>query len=98
MQKKFELLFDAAHGWLKVTDGDLRTVGLTRDDFSAYSYSHGDTLYLEEDRDAYTFAQAYRREFGTDPKIIELSDGYQSPIRGLDRLSPSLNNFDEIPF
>jgi len=97
MQKKFEFLYDAAHGWLKVTDGDLRQVGLTRDDFSAYSYCFGDTLYLEEDCDAYTFARAYRREFGTDPSVIELSDGIESPIRGLDRLSPSLN-FDEIPF
>ena len=97
MQKKFQFFYDAAHAWLKVTDEDLHEVGLTRDDFSAYSYCFGNAVYLEEDADAYTFVRAYRREFGNDPSVIELSDGVESPIRGLDRLSPSLN-FDEIPF
>ena len=97
MQKKFEFLYDAAHGWLKVTDADLREVGMVRGDFSAYSYCHGDTLYLEEDADAYLFVRAYRREFGSDPEVIELCDGYQSPIRSMDRIEPSFA-FDEIPF
>ena len=40
---------DNGHGWLEVSQADLNRAGLTRLDFSGYSYVDGDTLYLEED-------------------------------------------------
>lgn len=94
--KRFKFYYDAAHGWLEVTDEDVRQVGLTRNDFSAYSYTYGDKLYLEEDCDATTFVIAYEKIHGKI-KTVSLEDGYDSPIRSMPRLKIE-HDFDEIPF
>jgi|TARA_R110000744_G_scaffold104014_1_gene199238 hypothetical protein len=51
MQKEYTHHHDKAHGWLEVPVSDCFEIGLEPDDFSAFSYRDGDTLYLEEDCD-----------------------------------------------
>jgi hypothetical protein len=94
MARKFDFHTDAGHGWLKVHSKDLHDIGLSVADFSAYSYRDGAWLYLEEDLDAGTFIkqwEATRGEF----EVRHLDDGYDSPIRDLDRL-PSLARMSSI--
>ena len=55
---------DAGHGWLEVTTRQLKEVGLTPGDFSAYSYQRRDVLYLEEDVDASVFLRTWEAHKG----------------------------------
>ena len=83
---------DNGHGWLEVSQSDLNRVGLTRLDFSGYSYADGDTLYLEEDCDARIFLDAYRAKLGAPALTENYIDGL-SPIRDVPRL-PHIANED----
>ena len=51
MKKQTLIYFtDSGHGWLKVSRDDLATLGLT-EKISLFSYTRGDSVYLEEDCD-----------------------------------------------
>ena len=82
--RKFKFHYDAGHGWLKVHALDLLDIDMEVRDFSAFSYRDGDWLYLEEDCDAGKFLSTYERKF-EGFKIVEVDDGYDSPIRNLPR-------------
>lgn len=93
---RFTLYYDAAHGWLAVTEAQAHSVGLSEGDFSAYSYRKGDTLYLEEDLDASVFIRAWEAKHG--PILIHAVDhGDYSPIRNMDDVRPR-THADEIAF
>ena len=54
---KIKYYHDAGHGWLAVKRNLLRESGL-EEEISAFSYQKGQTVYLEEDCDAYKFVKA----------------------------------------
>ena len=83
----FEFHYDAGHGWLKVTRADVKAVGLTEADFSAYSYADAQHLYLEEDCDAGVFVQAFEAMKGMRHEFAEIDDGDDSFIRSKARLA-----------
>ena len=61
---------DPGHGWIEVPIVDLVVLGLqTR--ISGYSYTDGQSIYLEEDRDAALWVDEYHRRHGHAPKIAE---------------------------
>ena len=67
---------DPGHGWLEVDFDALIDAGLTRNNFSAYSYIKSDpakgyTMYLEEDCDASKFVDAYVAKHGARPEFKE---------------------------
>lgn len=62
---------DPGHGWLEVSAADLKAVGLTAKDFSAYSYRGNGKLYLEEDCDASKFVAAYEAKHGRKAEYQE---------------------------
>ena len=76
---------DNGHGWLEVSQADLNRAGLTRLDFSGYSYANGDTLYLEEDCDAAIFLDAFSAKRGAPVLTENYIDGL-SAIRDMSRL------------
>jgi|TARA_E500000305_G_C3866590_1_gene163131 hypothetical protein len=75
---------DAAHGWLEVPLDDVYTIGLSLENFSPYSYREADTLYLEEDRDASIFMNAYKAMKGELPEVIGGQNVQESPIREME--------------
>ena len=82
MQKKFDLISDPGHGWVKVPLrllADLKII----DRVSRYSYMRGSFAYLEEDCDLSIFFDAYRARFGFDPEIRErVARERRSRVRG----------------
>ena len=60
-RKRFSFISDTSHGWLLVTSGELRAVGINEADITPYSYRDmsGETIALEEDSDAHTFLRAW---------------------------------------
>ena len=64
--KTFTFHTDPGHGWLEVTVADIADLGLTRKDFSSYSYTMRGILYLEEDCDAPVFIKAFKAKHGED--------------------------------
>ena len=83
---KFYFYSDPGHGWLAVTRNDVKDVGLTTSDFTQYSDCKGDVLYLEEDCDAGTFLQAWKRKHDAEPEILDRYSNYDSFIRSYARL------------
>ena len=84
--KTFTFHNDPGHGWLEVTQPDLDDLLLTYVDFSAYSYTDGQRLYLEEDCDAGIFLNAYAAKYGRDSfRITETHTNRDSFIRALRR-------------
>lgn len=78
---------DAGHGWLEVTTRQLKEVGLTPGDFSAYSYQRRDVLYLEEDVDASVFLRTWEAHKGP-VRFVERHSNHDHWIRRLDRVVP----------
>ena len=62
--RKFNFFTDPGHGWLKVKRQELIDLGI-KDKISGYSYEKGDAVYLEEDRDASIFADAWEAKHQT---------------------------------
>jgi hypothetical protein len=60
---------DPGHGWLLVTTGQLKELGMGPDNFSRYSYRQGDVLALEEDCDMALFLNRYQEHTGETPLI-----------------------------
>lgn len=76
---------DPGHGWLEVSASELTRVGLVPSDFSAYSYTHLDKVYLEEDCDAAVFIRTYEQHVG--PFVFTESHlSYDHWIRRLRRI------------
>lgn len=84
---------DDGHGWLEVHIYDAYDVGLDVDSFTSYSYRAGQTLFLEEDRDASVFIKAYE-DNGRTFKTNERYHGSYSDIRDCDRIAPSKSSID----
>jgi hypothetical protein len=80
---KYTFYTDPGHGWLKVSMGDLKSLGI-ENAISGCSYvsRNGRFAYLEEDMDAGTFMRAFENTFGYKPQIVEEYDE-KSPIRSL---------------
>lgn len=94
---KFDFHYDAGHGWLKVHLYDARDVGLDPEDFTSYSYKHGEHLFLEEDVDAGRFIAAWERA-KRQWDVRHIDDGYNSAIRSYERIIPARQFDDEIRF
>lgn len=84
----FKFYTDAGHGWVAVKIQMLHDLGIA-DKITSYSYMRGHTAYLEEDRDAVTFRNAYRARFGYDPSIVHKSHVNRSPIRSYNYYVPT---------
>lgn len=65
---------DPGHGWLRVQFNDLKVLGILGA-ITPYSYRDGDTVYLEEDKDANTFVVAL---FGSwnSPEYFHWKDNF----------------------
>ena len=59
--KKYDFYSDLGHGWMKVKRAELIDLGI-ENQISEYSYQRGDFVYLEEDRDASIFADAWEKK------------------------------------
>lgn len=81
--KQFVFHSDPGHGWIAVKKKELEFLGIDHM-ISQYSYTKGDTVYLEEDCDASIFVDEYRKLFGKSPTYRE---SYQehTPIRSYPR-------------
>lgn len=84
----YTFLADPGHSWLAVPLVDLTDVGLTRADFSRFSYVKHDVAYLEEDCDAAVFVNAYVEKYGARPAFRESYSNANSYIRDYARLNP----------
>jgi len=82
MDVKFIFHADAGHGWLAVKRRLLFDLGVA-EKITSYSYQKGQTVYLEEDCDASTFLDAYKKKYGT-PTINHAKYRNTSPIRNYD--------------
>lgn len=85
LNKKFH--YDAAHGWLQVKHRELTELNIAAT-ISIYSYQNGDTVYLEEDRDAGIFLQSAENS-GWSVEIEQVDDGDYSKIRDLPSYKPT---------
>ena len=81
--KKLQVKYyqDAGHGWIAVKRKMLSELNL-ENEISPYSYQKGQTVYLEEDRDAYIFVRACKNRGIEVEPISKYSD--RSAIRSYD--------------
>jgi len=77
LRKRFSFISDPSHGWLIVTPAELRTVGITEDDITPYSYRNaaGELIALEEDCDAHTFLRKWEAMIGQPAEIEDAVEG-----------------------
>lgn len=75
---------DPGHAWLEVPKADVRKAGVLGQ-ISEYSYQRGDTLFLEEDCDAFVFLNALGAQ-GIKPVLKEQMHGDECFIRRLPRI------------
>ena len=78
--KTFTVYTDPGHGWVKVPISLLHILDIA-DKITTFSYRKDDHAYLEEDMDASTFIQAYKKKYGHPPKIITAHTDRSSRIR-----------------
>lgn len=83
MELKLKFYSDPGHGWLAVKRRALTDLGIA-DKISVFSYTRGDTVYLEEDCDAYVLVKAFKAR-GVTVKFDYRSTDRTSPIRSYDR-------------
>ena len=72
---------DPGHGWIATTRAMVQKLGIA-DKVSSYSYTDGDSVYLEEDCDAGLFVNALRAT-GEPVEIVESFSNSDSFIRRL---------------
>lgn len=79
----FTFSTDPGHGWLLVTPAELAAVGLSEADITPYSYKSpsGDLLALEEDCDAGTFLEAWKKTYPEDTASFAEQHHDPNPIR-----------------
>ena len=80
LRKRFSFISDPSHGWLIVTPAELRTVGITEDDITPYSYRNvaGELIALEEDYDAHAFLRKWEAMIGQPAEIEDAVEGLKS--------------------
>ena len=76
---KFFHRTDPGHGWVSVPRKLIDQLGIA-EDITPYSYQKGGTVYLEEDVDASTFAEAAEAA-GIEVEFVT-TYAYTTPIRG----------------
>jgi len=82
--KTYKFYSDSGHGWLAVKKEDLVMLCIAGD-ISHYSYTKGDTVYLEEDCDFTKFLLAMRNEgLSESYRIVDVDHGLRSRIRSYD--------------
>jgi hypothetical protein len=81
MAAVFTFHTDSGHGWLQVPRRLLVELGILGE-ITDFSYQDGDSVFLEEDCDAGTFMDAYRRVYGRRP-FCEDRYAEPSPVRRL---------------
>ena len=79
---------DTGHAWLAVKKAELEKLKI-QDKITEYSFVKGSTVYLEEDKDATTFINAYTQAYGTAPKTKEGKTWDRNPCRGFARYAVS---------
>ena len=84
MQKSFDFISDPGHGWIKVPFDLLQALGITTN-ISRHSYMRGEYAYLEEDRDASLFHQAFEKHYGKPPQYrMRVAGQKSSRVRNYD--------------
>ena len=78
--KKYKYYSDPGHSWLQVPFTEIMRLNLVNK-ISAWSYSNGANLYLEEDCDAPLFLQAKKDMTGEPVQYVEYYTDQESPIR-----------------
>jgi len=79
MIKSFQVISDAAHGWVKVPVTELERLKI-QDKISGFSYLKKGFAFLEEDADAQVFINARVAE-GNPVKLKEINRGNCAKIR-----------------
>lgn len=87
--KKYHAYSDSGHGWVKVNFKELIKLDIV-DKISAYSYTRGEWVYLEEDCDLTTFVEALK-EKDIKPYWIGHYSNKQSKIRSYSRYIPPVS-------
>mgnify|MGYP003464671187 FL=1 len=83
--KTYKFYSDSGHGWLAVKKEDLVMLCIVGD-ISRYSYTKGDTVYLEEDCDFPKFFRALNAE-GLSFNYVSVYHEGRSRIRSYDSYS-----------
>lgn len=78
--KVYRYYQDPSHGWIAVKFDELVKLGI-ESNISHFSYRKGKTVYLEEDQDASTWAQAYQRQHGFGPSLNVIYKDGRASIR-----------------
>jgi len=86
----YNFYYDAGHGWLEVSISELINLDIYNK-ITSFSYMHEGKAYLEEDCDLEIFCEAYRNVNGKLPKVVEVDDGSESPIRCYSRFCVVFN-------
>lgn len=73
---------DPGHGWGKVSQDQLKRLGLTFGDFSSFSYRRNEFIYLEEDCDLSFFIKKHVEVLGKAPTFRDHTGNKPSRIRG----------------
>ena len=76
---------DPGHGWFAVKRSELVKLNIA-DKITPYSYTKGQTVYLEEDLDADTFFKAYELAYGCKPQYRQ-TYRKNTPIRNYEHYS-----------
>lgn len=76
----FKIYSDYGHGWIAVKKSVLAELDIA-DQISNFSYTKGQTAYLEEDCDGTLFARRFKDITGAWPDFEEVDHGERSPIR-----------------
>ena len=79
---------DPGHGWGKVSESQLKRLGLTFGDFSGCSYRRGEFIYLEEDADLSYFIEKHVEVLGSKPTFKTHVGNKTSRIRNYACNSP----------
>tara|TARA_B100001989_G_C24501077_1_gene444947 strand:+ start:946 stop:1218 length:273 start_codon:yes stop_codon:yes gene_type:complete len=79
---------DAGHGWLFITNEQMEEYGISKDDFSKFSYYDDKGVYAEEDVDANKVIDAITNKGISIAFEVIRIEGL-SPIRELERTGAS---------
>ena len=82
---------DEGHGWLYITNEQMVEYGLSKDDFSKFSYYDDEGVYAEEDVDASKVIDAVTNK-GINIAFEEIAVDGLSPIRELKRTGGAEEN------
>jgi len=81
--KKFTILEDPGHGWVKVSKKLILDLGIW-DQISTGSFINKGYAYLEEDYDGFLFHESYKKLFGHQPVYRSAISNKSSRIREYD--------------